>query len=360
MSITAKTAAEYRSLAANFYKKRLGDDPPTPKRLSDELIRCAREYRPAYWRRLRGAIAFDQAERGYTKSAERVKATVNPTTGDSHGLYDKHDRACQMVGGGIVRPRRRVKTVKPADHSQLMWELLRRLDAAAGEPAAALAVKEVIAAVTLARRLGVRPAEMPGLSVDVESGVVRVRGAKKVPERVHRGVKSGARGADRVLRLRPEFAGEVEAAADLLAGCDAQLIHAIQTRLSRVTAELWPQRKARLTLYSYRHQLGSDLKASGASRRAIGYAMGHQSTKSADTYGDRRSGGKSSGGLSVEVGAVEDQAFAGRENHSLPPSAPAERTACGPEETPVTPVDQGVSSDLPPLPMPGGSDGPGM
>lgn len=51
---TEKTKAEYRRLAAHFYEKRLGDEPPSPKRITDALAGCAHEYRPAYWRRLRG------------------------------------------------------------------------------------------------------------------------------------------------------------------------------------------------------------------------------------------------------------------------------------------------------------------
>ena len=44
------------------------------------------------------------------------------------------------------------------------------------------------------------------------------------------------------------------------------------------------------TMKSFRHQLGSNLKASGESDEAIAYMMGHQSTESISVYGNRRSG----------------------------------------------------------------------
>lgn len=43
-------------------------------------------------------------------------------------------------------------------------------------------------------------------------------------------------------------------------------------------------------LKSFRHQLGSNLKASGESDEAIAYMMGHQSIESISVYGNRRSG----------------------------------------------------------------------
>lgn len=88
------------------------------------------------------------------------------------------------------------------------------------------------------------------------------------------------------------------------------VIHRVQSRLERVTLRLWPRRKARPTLYTLRHQMGAGLKASGASRAAIAYVMGHQSTQSVEVYGDRRSA-KRSGGLAVEAGDREAQAFEG-------------------------------------------------
>ncbi|MFM5276678.1 site-specific integrase, partial [Aeromonas caviae] len=52
---------------------------------------------------------------------------------------------------------------------------------------------------------------------------------------------------------------------------------------------LWPARKSLPTFYSWRHQMGSELKASGLDRQRIAYIMGHQATSSVDKYGNRKS-----------------------------------------------------------------------
>ena len=332
---TASTKAEYRRLAEHFYKQRLGDEPPSPKRITDELTACAGEYRPAYWRRLRAALAFDQGEKGYGKAVDRIKGTINPMTTDQHGPLDKGLR-------GPVPPKaRRAKSISAEDLGQLKLAA-RKLKGG----------QEVLSALELAEELGVRPVEMLSLRVDQERGEVHVTGAKKSGDK---------RGADRTLRpaiTEPWAMARLAKAAETLQSAERKrpgAIHRVQSRLDRLTRQLWPRRKARPTLYTLRHQVGSALKASGADRTAIAYVMGHQSTKSVEVYGDRRAG-KRSGGLAIQAGDREAQAFEGRENHREPHSGPADRTACGPGETPVQQEEW-----QPPTPAQyQGPSGPGM
>ncbi len=103
-----KTQASYRTLAAHFYEKRLDGQPPTPKRLADALKACAGEYRPAYWRKLRNALAFDQREKGFTEAATRLDATVNPLTAEG------------ASGEGVKAKQPRSKRVTQADEERLM------------------------------------------------------------------------------------------------------------------------------------------------------------------------------------------------------------------------------------------------
>lgn len=335
---TEKTKQEYRKLAAHFYEKRLGDEPPSPKRITDALKACAGEYRPAYWRRLRNALELDQREKGYKDAAERIKGTINPMTTDEHGPLDKGLR------GAVPPKQRRVKSISAED--------LGRLKLAARKLKGG---QEVLAALALAEELGVRPVEMLSLNVDQERGEVHVTGAKK----------SGQRGADRTLRptiTEPWAMARLAQAAETLQAAEGKrpgVIHRVQSRLDRLTRQLWPRRQARPTLYTLRHQVGSGLKASGADRTAIAYVMGHQSTKSVEVYGDRRAG-KRSGGLAIQAGDRESSAFEGRENHNAPHAAPQERSACGPENpTPLTPVQQ-EGSQPPPSATSSGPNGPGM
>jgi hypothetical protein len=67
--------------------------------------------------------------------------------------------------------------------------------------------------------------------------------------------------------------------------------------------------------------MGSVLKASGLDRKSIAYVMGHQSTKSVECYGNRRSGGSSARSIAP---AIDNTALNQliRENHTQPPTKP--------------------------------------
>ncbi|MNN51616.1 hypothetical protein D3C81_1662700 [compost metagenome] len=114
-------------------------------------------------------------------------------------------------------------------------------------------------------------------SICIEGDLIKIRGAKKSHE--------GQRGMDRSLVLDEDAVDIVRAALGTLRAAN---IGAIQDRISAAGRRIWPQRKAWPSLYSWRHQLGSDLKASGLSRVEIAYLMGHQSTESVEQYGNRK------------------------------------------------------------------------
>ena len=65
---------------------------------------------------------------------------------------------------------------------------------------------------------------------------------------------------------------------------------AIRDRLRKECRSLWPRRKRHPTLRSFRHQIGSILKASGESLETLAYVMGHSSSESISVYGDGRQG----------------------------------------------------------------------
>lgn len=274
------TKVSYRKLAANFYRSRLAGQTPTPKRIVDALTKAAHDYRPAYWRRLRNALAFDQREKGFSEAAERINGAVNPVTVEGSQL--------------VVKPKqRRVKSVKEADEKQLKQYFMMVND------------YESLAAVEMTRLTGARPAELR--SIRVENGLVHIRGAKQSHD--------GLRGLDRVLVL-PDI--ETQLVAEMLKVLRTANVGAVQDRLSAAGRRLWPQRRAVPSLYSWRHQLGSDLKSSGLSRFEIAYVMGHQSTESVEQYGNRKT---------ARAGAVLPRAPEGadfskvRERHTAGPLA---------------------------------------
>lgn len=319
-----ETEEAYRKLAANFYAKRLAGEPPSPKRIVDALAGSASEYRPAYWRRLRNALEFDQRSKGYLDAADRIAGTRNPmtTVAGGKGIIDP------TVRGPTAPKQKRAKSISPDDRKKL-WKAAKGLTDR----------DETCAAILLAEKLGVRPAEMLGLRVDQERGVIHVIGAKKA---------GGLRGADRALTLPDDPARKnIVAAVRVVQSAEKKktgAVHRIQARLDRLSRKLWPRRKARPSLYTFRHQMGGNLKGMGLDRRAIAYIMGHQSTKSVEVYGDRRKG---SGGIGIKLNGQEAEAFQGRENHRAPhaarsaavaPSAPVEQEVSGIESVPFTPT----------------------
>lgn len=246
-----KTRDEYISIARYFIAERLEKHGKkiTKKGLKDALRECAPEYRPQYWRRLRCALATYQEAVGYSETAANIRKVVNPVT----------------AGRNIskVKKQRRIKGVRAADEAALLAYFGERKD------------HQMVAIIKIVAATGIRPAELAGLVV--RGTDVVIEGAKKSHE--------GMRGADRTQVFDDQTAGELAAQVKLVAGVD---VGVMQDRLRAAGMKLWPRRKAVPTLYSWRHQMGSDLKASGMDRRKIAYLMGHQATSSVDVYGNRR------------------------------------------------------------------------
>lgn len=254
--MTPATQDSYRKLAAHFYAKHLGGTEITPKRITDALKTVAGQHRPAYWRRLRNALAFDQGEKGFKNAAIRINDLKNPITrdGSSEAAKPKQPRS---------------KRVTEADENKLMAHF-----SALNDPV-------TTAALYVAKHTGARPAEFAGMQVI--DGKVFVPGAKQS--------HGGTRGADRLIELPPTVVNAISQALPYLQGD----IGPTQDRIRAAAKKLWPQRKALPSLYSFRHQMGSDLKASGLDRRAVAYLMGHQATESVNVYGNSRTarGGRS-------------------------------------------------------------------
>lgn len=264
-----RTRSDYRKLAEHFYETRLGGQPPSPKRIRDALREASLEYRPAYWRKLRNAILYSQIERGHYDTAADVKGVYNPVTKPKTGVDRKMS---ESVGGKAGKPQKRLKKLPASDLEKLYGELMDRND------------REVFAAVQLAEFTGCRPAEMLNIQC-LDGGIVFVEGAKKT--------EKGDRGLDRYLQLDQHQWEQVRASVATLKAADpgkAGTMHKVQDRLNTATKALWPRRKTRPTLYTLRYSMGSELKASGLSKREVSYIMGHQSMQSVDRYGDRRSG----------------------------------------------------------------------
>lgn len=294
--LSESTRAAYGKLAENFYKTKLGGETPSPKRIADALVGAASDYRPGYFRKLRNALMYDQVSKSYFEAAQRLKETKNPvTTGKTKTPVKAKQRRC--------------KSINEDDLSKLYSATMEKGDT------------ELASAIMLAAYTGCRPAEMAGIRRVAEDQVF-IPGAKK---------SKGERGLDRTIALSKEKCDAIEAAVGALYHMDpdhGKAIHQVQSRLDRLTKKLWPRRQARPTLYTLRHQMGSDLKASGLSRVEIAFVMGHQSTESVEVYGDHR---KKSGRGGVKPAPGANMSMIRQKHDAQPgPKAPAVKTGYKP------------------------------
>lgn len=249
------TLKKYQTRARNFYRTRCGEDDPTSAQICAALLASAQEYQPNSFSTLKNALQHDQLSRDNREAAEAIRKVINPVTTPDSMLVRKPKPS-------------KIKSVPHADLKALYGHLKENgfIDEAAS--------------LILANYLGVRPCEMRTITI-VNNQVHIIGGKKSAP--LHRG-------ADRTLIIEStKVLRLVRQAASWMSNCP-RTNTAIRDRLRKECRALWPRRKQHPTLKSFRHQVGSNLKASGESAEAIAYIMGHQSTGSISIYGNRRSG----------------------------------------------------------------------
>jgi integrase len=307
-----KTRADYISIAENFIKRYVAE-PVTTKGITDALIARAGEYRPDYWRRLRKGLEIQQRELGFDKAAAQIAGTKNPVT------KTKEARAA-------VKPKqKRVRSVKPQDTEKLINE------------ATSQGLHELAAALYVVAETGARPAELPGIRM-TDDGVITITGVKKIAE----SDDQKGRGADRTLRYHGDM-NNMSAALAWMRNAD---VSKLQQDVRTFVRQVWPTRKWYPSFYSWRHQMGSNLKSSGFTREQIAYVMGHQSVESVDKYGNRRS-------AKGRVSVVPDE--------SADLSAVRDPTALREEaKKEAAEFDDFVNQELAPKPSGGGGFEPGM
>lgn len=249
------TLKKYQTRATNFYRKYCGSTTPSSTQICTALLACAHELQPNSFSTLKSALLNDQLAQGNLKTAKVIRKLINPVTAPGSVLPRKHKQ-------------KSVRSVSDDD----FWQLIVHLRAHNFHDEALC--------VVLAYYLGVRPCEMRTITINDDQATII--GGKKNDDL--------ERGADRTLVIEhPEMLNAITEAARWMSNCP-RTNTAIRDRLRKECRTLWPRRKQHATLKSFRHQLGSNLKASGESDESLAYIMGHQSTDSINVYGDRRWG----------------------------------------------------------------------
>ncbi|WP_022964264.1 site-specific integrase [Halopseudomonas pelagia] len=256
MQESTKTA--YRKLCSHFFTHYMKGKELTSQRIMGRLEELSPTFSIAYFRRLKNALAFDLTERGYSEAAQSILKLVNPVTAPGSPLRQKAKRP-------------KAKYFSDEDYAVISAHLLDKQH------------HEEWAALTLIKFTGARPVELRNLTV--KDGIIVILGAKKS--------HAGTRGADRLLAVEDPGSLSIIETCLMILNESGKTMDAIRHRLRDEGVKLWPRRSATPTLYSMRHQVGSNLKASGQDARAVAYIMGHQSTTSVSVYGDRRRGNPS-------------------------------------------------------------------
>ena len=288
-----KTVREYQSIASHFYATRIRGEV-TSRNIISALKQSAHHYRPGYFRRLKNALRIDQHIKGFHKTAKLISKTKNPVTSGEGGLAI------------LQKPKRKQPRVKHVSHSDFV-----KLATAAKEKKD----YQLLAALKIAQTLGCRPAEMESIEF-LGGNTINIKSVKKI-ENEH---GDDVRGLDRQILLTEKIYGKVQSWCRIVHSTEhgkSGRMSILQGRLKRLTRKVYPRRKKHITFYSFRHQKGSDLKASGMSRIEIAYLMGHQSTESIEVYGNRRCASEMLTPLKPGVTIAEIVKLV-RENHREP------------------------------------------
>jgi len=263
LDICDKSKSDYRKLAINFYAKIDADgDSINLKTIKAKLIEIGDNHTRNYWRRLRGAIAFDQLEKGYGKPAHLIKELENQSMNPAP-------------------KQKRTRKITNNDYQFLFQKPSKRL--------------KVI--LTIAKLTGARSSEFKSIE-PLQSDKFFIVGAKKTE----------TRGDDRTIQLNKIEAWRLRNAIndfhnDLQKTKLKDYIGSLRKELAKTSKSIWPRRTP-VTYSTFRHQMGSNLKANGSmSNKDKSKILGHKSTKSIESYGNKTYG---TGGHSIEAGECSD------------------------------------------------------
>ena len=276
-NLSDATQYKYLQMANSFFSKQeLSFDVP-PHTLFETLKSISPEYRPAYWRNLRNAISYFYFSQSQHELAKKIRTLSNPVT---------------HLGIAEIKPKqKRCKKVTEHEMELLITEAIKQKN------------RKLVAAIFIANLTGCRPSEMPTIS-QTGPGTFEIIGGKKRTDR----------GLDRLILIQDKSTAELF--SKMVRILSNHKMKPIQNSFDRLARKVFRKREVVPSLYSFRHQMGSVLKASNISRKSIAYMMGHRVTKSVNVYGDRRTSGRRNIEISPGVSDSEIELLV-RDNHQF-------------------------------------------
>ncbi len=157
--------------------------------------------------------------------------------------------------------------------------------------------RPLLSVIQIVRETGVRPAEIDKMRFNPQNRSVSIIGAKKMLTKDEDDEKKNIRGLDRTLFFDETVFTLLVVAHGVWrkfntskSNLDTKAtMKLLQNQFATLTKKIWPNRKRQITLKTYRHQMGSNLKASGMDRITTAAIMGHQSVDSLTRYGNAKS-----------------------------------------------------------------------
>lgn len=244
-----KTLDKRLKMAEGFYRKYFEGELVSAAITREKLQAVSSDYRPDSWRNLRAALACFWFNKGEQDAAMEIRKT-------------KRDRVKNALPNSKAK---RCKKITDDDWLKLFIQ--------GGEKLNPLAYAVLILGYTT----GMRPLEMTMVEITGED-TFYITSSKKRDDR----------GLDREIKITdPLWAKRVRNAIEKTSN---RTVGELQNAFAYLVEKTFPARQTKPTIYSMRHQLGSNLKASGMDRKMVAYLMGHRATASVDKYGNRRSG----------------------------------------------------------------------
>lgn len=299
--IAESTKQEYLTQAEGFLKRELDakNIERTAMNICHALKAWSRDIRPNSYRKMRSALSHHQLSKKYFKSAFSIESVQRIGFGEKTGVKKK---SC--------------KHVREDEHQKLLTAVTDKNDVQAKS------------ALILAYHLGLRPVEMTNiLPVVLEGDLLELNifGAKYSKTR---SIKKRIL----YLKLEKKEKQEVLSAINALLGISKNERKAMQRRINRLSKKVFSARIFTPTIYSYRHQMGSDVKgwktSSGnklLSRKQASGIMGHKSQKALSSYGHANGASMLKRGIPIPSNDTVEQVLENSENKNyLKPKAKAE------------------------------------
>lgn len=306
-----ETRLEYLKLANHFIKtvqEKHETDKVSPSTYIQELELRAYSTTPAYWRRLRNALNTYAIENLSGRYRYAYKTLENPVT--KNGLKNIPSDIKAKIS-----KRKKANSMSEKEFNKIK-------DSANDE-----STKAVMDIVSIT---GCRPAEIPTIKIN-KDGTLTIESAKKD--------EADSRGLDRTIKIddMEKYSSVVnglltiKAEAKASAISESKLMDRVKDRFSYAAKRAYPKRKG-ICLYTLRHQVGAELKASGMERKEIAYLMGHRVTASVDVYGNSSSKNARRGGACMRAADRSELAQV-KENHKSPEMAHAASKTLGKSNT---------------------------